>query len=155
VARHAPVAYDRFTVVAGEELSLSRRAFAYALRLPYRSPHLGLVAVRGAGLTGPAALESLGVWIGRRSELSHVDFVCKRAGKEDFDVLKLFAGTLVVLSLAAVGANAAETGTKTMPDSSVYPPRTHRPVYNWARPHHHHYCYLPSSRCGNNHRVTN
>jgi hypothetical protein len=70
-------------------------------------------------------------------------------------VLKLFAGTLVVLSLAAVGANAAETGTKTMPDSSIYPPRKHAPVYNWVRPHHHHYCYLPSSHCGNNHRVTN
>ena len=115
----------------------------------------GIAAVRGVGLSGPTALESLGVWIARRSELSHVDFVCKRAGKEDFDVLKLFAGTLVVLSLAAVGANAAETGTKTFPTSSIYPPRTHRPVYNWMRPHHHHYCYLPSGRCGNNHRVVN
>jgi hypothetical protein len=76
------------------------------------------------------------------------------AGKEDFDMLKLFAGTLVVLSLAAIGANAAETGTKTMPDSSIYPPRTHhRPMYNYVR--HHHYCYLPSGRCGNNHRVVN
>jgi hypothetical protein len=35
-------------------------------------------------------------------------------------MLKLFAGTLVVLSLAAIGANAAETGTKTMPESSIY-----------------------------------
>jgi hypothetical protein len=81
-------------------------------------------------------------------------------------MLKLFAGTLVVLSLAAFGANAAETGTKTFPTSSVYPPRTpppvwgygprthYRPVYNYVR-HHHHYCYLSASRCGNNHRVTN
>jgi hypothetical protein len=46
-----------------------------------------------------------------------------RAGKEDFDMLKLFAGTLVVLSLAAVGANAAETGTKTFPTSSECGPR--------------------------------
>ena len=53
-----------------------------------------------------------------------VEIVCKRAGKEDFEMLKLFAGTLVVLSLAAFGANAAETGTKTFPTSSVYPPRT-------------------------------
>jgi hypothetical protein len=44
-------------------------------------------------------------------------------------MLKLFAGTLVVLSLAAVGANAAETGTKTMPDSSVNPPPTPPPVW--------------------------
>ena len=90
-----------------------------------------------------------------RLELSHVEFVCEWAGKKDFDVSKLFAGTLVVLSLAAVGANAAETGTKTMPDSSIYPPRTHyRQLYNYVR-HHHHYCYLPASRCGNNHRVEN
>jgi hypothetical protein len=100
----------------------------------------------------------------RRSELSHVEFVCKWGGKEDFDMLKLFACTLVVLSLAGVGANAAETGTKTFPTSSIYPPRTpppvwgprthYRPMYNYVRPHHH-YCYLPSGRCGNNHRVEN
>jgi hypothetical protein len=78
-------------------------------------------------------------------------------------MLKLFAGTLVVLSLAAVGANAAETGTKTFPTSSTNPPPTPPPVWgsgprphyrHYAR-HHHHYCYLPSGRCGNNHRVEN
>jgi hypothetical protein len=83
-------------------------------------------------------------------------------------MLKLFAGTVMFLSLAAgiATASAAETGTKTFPTSSIYPPRTpppvwgygprthHRPMYNYVR-HHHQYCYLPSGRCGNNHRVEN
>ena len=83
-------------------------------------------------------------------------------------MLKLFAGNLVFLWLAAgiATASAAETGTKTFPTSSIYLPRTpspvwgyghrthHRPMYNYVR-HHHHYCYLPSGRCGNNHRVVN
>jgi hypothetical protein len=48
------------------------------------------------------------------------------------------------------GAMAAETGTKTMPDSSV------KPVFNFdVRHRRHHECYLPLSRCDNNHRVDN
>jgi hypothetical protein len=65
-------------------------------------------------------------------------------------------GALVVLSLAAgiATATAAETGTKTMPDSSIYPPRPHhRPVYNFALQRHE--CYLPSGRCNNQHRMQN
>jgi hypothetical protein len=63
---------------------------------------------------------------------------------------------LVALLLAAgvATASAAETGTKTMPDSSIYPPRTHyRPVYNFVPQQH--YCYLPSGRCNNQHRMHN
>jgi hypothetical protein len=70
--------------------------------------------------------------------------------------LPYLTGTVVALSLAAsVGmACAAETGTKTMPDSSIYPPRTHhRPLYNYYV--HRHECYLPTGRCNNNHRVQN
>jgi len=60
----------------------------------------------------------------------------------------------VVLSLAAgiAGANAAETGTKTMPDSSMYPPPTPPPIFGNR---HRHECFLPSSRCNNEHRVQN
>ena len=72
---------------------------------------------------------------------------------------------LVVLSFAAgiATASAAETGTKTMPDSSVYPPPTpppvygHAPVYNYqsprrlynyAVPHRYHRgCYSSSGLC--------
>lgn len=49
---------------------------------------------------------------------------------------------------------AAETGTKTMPDSSVNPPRAYRGYFNYVHPRRHE-CALPSGRCGNNHRVTN
>ena len=48
---------------------------------------------------------------------------------------------------------AAETGTKTMPDSSVHPPR-YRPIYNYFHPRRHE-CALPSGRCDNNHRIQN
>jgi hypothetical protein len=48
---------------------------------------------------------------------------------------------------------AAETGTKTMPDSSVHPPR-YRPIYNYWHVRRHE-CALPSGRCGNNHRIEN
>ncbi len=69
------------------------------------------------------------------------------------------AATAIVLGMAAGigGAMAAETGTKTMPDSSIYPPYSrHRPLYNFVvRHHHHHECYLPLSRCNNEHRVQN
>ena len=51
------------------------------------------------------------------------------------------------------GAMAAETGTKTMPDSSVYaPPTTPAPVFDNGD---HHECYLPLSPCDNEHRVQN
>jgi hypothetical protein len=50
------------------------------------------------------------------------------------------------------GAMAAETGTKTMPDSSVNPPPTPPPVLDNGD---HHECYLPLSRCDNDHRVDN
>jgi hypothetical protein len=48
---------------------------------------------------------------------------------------------------------AAETGTKTMPDSSVHPPR-YRPIYNYFHPRRHE-CALPTGRCDNNHRIQN
>lgn len=67
--------------------------------------------------------------------------------------------TLVILALVTGvgGAGAAETGTKTLPDSSVNPAPTPPPVFDsmvfdFAR---HHECYLPSSPCSNNHRVNN
>jgi hypothetical protein len=78
------------------------------------------------------------------------------------------AATAIVLGIATTatgtiafvagigGAMAAETGTKTMPDSSVNPPPTPPPVFNFAvQQRHHHECYLPLSRCDNNHRVDN
>ena len=73
---------------------------------------------------------------------------------------QVFIATIIVmLGIAAGigGAMAAETGTKTMPDSSVNPPRTFRPVFNFVVPrsHHHDYCYLPSEPCDNEHRMTN
>ena len=53
--------------------------------------------------------------------------------------LHYLTGALVVLSLAAgIGlASAAETGTKTMPDSSVDAPPTPPPVFDSGR---HHWC---------------
>jgi hypothetical protein len=78
--------------------------------------------------------------------------------------LVIAAATAMMFGIAAIGAAvAAETGTKTMPDSSVNPPPTPPPVwgnapryhYRHHHHHHHHYCYLPSGKCGNNHRVTN
>jgi hypothetical protein len=53
---------------------------------------------------------------------------------------------LVGLSLAAgiSVASAAEEGTKTMPDSSIYPPPTPAPVF---APSSHRWCYLPTDRC--------
>jgi hypothetical protein len=69
------------------------------------------------------------------------------------------ATTALVLGIAAGigGAMAAETGTKTMPDSSVNPPLTPRPMFNFVvqRRHHHDYCYLPSEPCDNEHRMSN
>jgi hypothetical protein len=72
---------------------------------------------------------------------------------------------LVAISLAAgiAAVCAAETGTKTFPTSSVYPPRIpppvwgsrpyYRPVYNFAPRRH--FCYLPTGRCNNQHRMQN
>jgi hypothetical protein len=62
--------------------------------------------------------------------------------------------TLAVLSLAAgiAVASAAETGTKTMPDSSVYPPSTPPPLFDSGR---HHWCYLPSDGCDDQHSEEN
>jgi hypothetical protein len=75
------------------------------------------------------------------------------------------AATAVVLGIGATangtiafigGAIAAETGTKTMPDSSVIPPPTPAPVFDFdVRNSQHDWCYLPSSPCDNNHRDTN
>jgi hypothetical protein len=64
------------------------------------------------------------------------------------------AGCLVLILLVAgmAGTNAAETGTKTMPDSSIYPPPTPPPVFGTRQ---HHECYLPSEPCDNRHRVQN
>jgi hypothetical protein len=67
--------------------------------------------------------------------------------------VKRFHAALVALTLTGsialaagiASASAAETGTKTMPDSSVYPPRTHaglsnyryaRPYYRYGRPYY-------------------
>ncbi len=66
---------------------------------------------------------------------------------------QVFIATIaIVLGMAAGigGAMAAETGTKTMPDSSVYAPSTPPPVFDNGD---HHECYLPLSRCDNDHRV--
>jgi hypothetical protein len=64
----------------------------------------------------------------------------------------LIITALMALVLGIGGANAAETGTKTMPDSSIYPPPT-RPVVFWTVSHDE--CYLPSEPCDNRHRVNN
>ena len=63
-------------------------------------------------------------------------------------------GCIVLISLVTgiAGASAAETGTKTMPDSSIYPPPTPPPVFG-TYPHDE--CYLPSEPCDNQHRVQN
>jgi hypothetical protein len=68
-------------------------------------------------------------------------------------MLKLhhLTGAVVVFSLAAaIGmAGAAETGTKTMPDSSIYPPLTpHQPEFILREDHR--WCYMPSDGCDNN-----
>ena len=68
--------------------------------------------------------------------------------------LPFLVGFLVIVSLATgiAAASAAETGTKTMPDSSIYPPGTPPPVFYSDE---HYECYLPSEPCDNNHRVQN
>jgi hypothetical protein len=66
----------------------------------------------------------------------------------------LLTSGLVALALVTgvAGASAAETGTKTMPSSSIYPPPTPPPVFGTRQ---HYDCYLPSEPCDNRHRVTN
>lgn len=68
--------------------------------------------------------------------------------------LPWLAGALVLASLAAgiAPASAAETGTKTMPDSSIYPPPTPPPVFDTSPRRE---CSLPSGPCDDNHRVDN
>jgi len=63
-------------------------------------------------------------------------------------------GAFVAVTLAtSMGlAGAAETGTKTMPDSSAYPPQTRAVVFGTQS---HHECYLPSEPCDNRHRLSN
>jgi hypothetical protein len=57
------------------------------------------------------------------------------------------------LTFAVATATAAETGTKTMPDSSIDPPPTRPVIFGTAS---HHECYLPSDgACDNRHRVNN
>jgi hypothetical protein len=78
----------------------------------------------------------------------------------------IVATTAIVLSIATTAtgtivagigeAMAAETGTKTMPDSSVYPPPTPAPVFDFdVRNRQRDWCYLPSSPCDNQHREDN
>jgi hypothetical protein len=68
--------------------------------------------------------------------------------------LPFLVGSLFIVSLATgiAAASAAETGTKTMPDSSIYPPGTPPPVFYFGE---HYVCYLPSEPCDNEHRVQN
>ena len=68
--------------------------------------------------------------------------------------LPFLVGFLMVVSLATgiAAASAAETGTKTIPDSSIYPPETPPPVFYFGE---HYVCYLPSEPCDNEHRVQN
>lgn len=62
---------------------------------------------------------------------------------------------LAGLATSVGGTLAAETGTKTMPDSSVSPPNYHRPNsgYNYHRPLYNYSakrryrCDLPGGRC--------
>jgi hypothetical protein len=65
-----------------------------------------------------------------------------------------FVGSLLIVPVAAHidVARAAETGTKTLPDSSIYPPATPAPVFGSGE---HYMCYLPSEPCDNSYRVEN
>jgi hypothetical protein len=67
--------------------------------------------------------------------------------------LPFVTGCVVLISLVAgiAGASAAETGTKTMPDTSIYPP-TPPPTFGTVS---HRECYLLSEPCDNRHRVNN
>jgi hypothetical protein len=102
--------------------------------------------------------ETSGVWKMRKHVI---------AAAMMFGIATMATGAIVAGTGEAV---AAETGTKTLPTSSVNPPPTPPPVWgdkprgHYVYPrhvyyprhhHHHHYCYLPSGKCGNNHRVVN
>jgi hypothetical protein len=70
-----------------------------------------------------------------------------------FKALCLVGSLLIVSAATHVDtARAAETGTKTMPDSSIYPPVTRAPVFGSDE---HYMCYLPSEPCDNSYRVEN
>jgi hypothetical protein len=81
-------------------------------------------------------------------------------GKMRKQVIVAATATMLGIAITATGvfvvgiggATAAETGTKTMPDSSVNPPPTPPPVLD---DDDHHGCYLPLGRCDNDHRVDN
>jgi hypothetical protein len=89
----------------------------------------------------------------------------RTSGVEKLRKHVIAAATAVVLGIAATAtgtsafigrAMAAETGTKTMPDSSINPQPTPSAVFDFdVRNRHHHWCYLPSSPCDNNHRDAN
>ena len=68
--------------------------------------------------------------------------------------LVFLVGSLMIVSLVigVAAASAAETGTKTMPDSSIYPPAEPAPVFDSGQ---YYECYLPSEPCDNDHRVDN
>jgi hypothetical protein len=56
-----------------------------------------------------------------------------------------------------IAASAAETGTKTLPDSSIYAPAAPEPVYDLRLYPHQHFdgCYMPSDGCDNEYSVQN
>ena len=68
--------------------------------------------------------------------------------------LPFLVGFLVIVSLATgiAASSTAKTGTKTMSDSSIYPPGTPPPVFYSDE---HYEGYLPSEPCDNEHSVRN
>jgi hypothetical protein len=83
------------------------------------------------------------------------NFICDAANKTEESAMSIkTVGCLVLISLVAgmVTAKAEETGTKTMPSSSIYPPPTRLTVFGTRQ---HYDCYLPSELCDNRHRVSN
>jgi hypothetical protein len=70
-------------------------------------------------------------------------------------------GAVLAIVLTGMNVDAAETGTKTMPDSSVNPPNQSMHHYRSYRHSYRHQarrrreCALPSSRCDNRYRVQN
>jgi hypothetical protein len=68
-------------------------------------------------------------------------------------VLFIVGSVAIIAFVAQIEAGwAAETGTKTMPDSSIYPPAMPPPVFGSGE---HYMCYLPTEPCDNNYRVEN
>jgi hypothetical protein len=71
---------------------------------------------------------------------------------EAYMVSKISIGLAGALVLASVGIASARPAWET---TSVFAPSVER-YDGWAYPHsEEQYCYMPSSPCGNNHRVTN